>query len=157
MRLLSVTGLLLGLATGLSAVTAQELIDGSDAEAILAIAQRHGEAALSTQSSGAPLISGSVGERAYHLFFMNCGETGTCEDLNFYAGFLGVKPTLDALNEWNRNRRFGNAYLDADLDAVIEFDLNLEYGVTADNLDAAFSLWSLLLEEFTLQIVEAAR
>ena len=144
---------LLTLAFGTAGASAQTVIDGSDVDAILAIAARHGEASLQTQANGAPLISGRLAERQYYVFFMNCGDDGACEDLNFYAGFLDVKPTLDELNEWNRNRRFGNAYLDSDLDAVIELDINLEFGVTSENLDAAFALWSLLLAEFATYVV----
>ena len=82
------------------------------------------------------------------MFFLNCTAGNDCEDLNFYAGFAEFKPTMDAINAWNRNKRFGNAYLDSDLDAVIEFDVNLEYGVSRDNLDAAFGLWELVLQQF---------
>jgi len=88
-----------------------------------------------------------VGEVPYQVFFLNCGS-GACEDLNFYAGFAGLKPTMDSLNAWNRDKRFGRAYLDSDLDAVIEYDINLEYGVSRDNLNAAFGVWSLVLGEF---------
>ena len=82
---------------------------------------------------------------------MNCGA-GACEDLNFYAGFAEIKPTLDAINAWNRDKRFGNAYLDSDLDAAIEFDVNLEHGVSVDNLNAAFGIWSVILEEYITYI-----
>ena len=82
---------------------------------------------------------------------MNC-EAGACEDLNFYAGFAEIKPTLDAINAWNRDKRFGNAYLDSDLDAAIEFDVNLEHGVSVDNLNAAFGIWSVILEEYITYI-----
>jgi hypothetical protein len=83
---------------------------------------------------------------------MNCTSNTNCEDLNFYAGFRDNKPTLEVINAWNRDKRFGKAYLDSDLDAVIEFDLNLVHGVTRENLDAAFSLWTLILDQYTTYI-----
>ena len=43
---------------------------------------------------------------------------------------------METINAWNRDTRFGKAFLDEDLDAVIEFDVNLEHGVSRDNLDA---------------------
>lgn len=131
---------------------AQELVNGGDVEAILEIAKAHGEASLEAQSSGDPRISGRINGLGYQLFFMNCTDGKDCEDLNFYAGFAELKPTVDAINDWNRNKRFGNAYLDSDLDAVIEFDVNLEFGVTRDNLDAAFGLWELLLQQYAEHI-----
>ena len=131
---------------------AQEMVDGSDVEVILEIANAHGEASLESQSGGNPRISGRINGLGYQLFFMNCTDGKDCEDLNFYAGFAELKPTVDAINDWNRNKRFGNAYLDSDLDAVIEFDVNLEFGVARDNLDAAFGLWELLLQQYAEHI-----
>ena len=137
----------------LSAPTlAQELVDGGDVDAILEIAKAHGEAVLEIQTDGDPRISGRINGLGYQLFFMNCTAGKDCEDLNFYAGFAELKPTVDAINDWNRNKRFGNAYLDSDLDAVIEFDVNLEFGVSRDNLDAAFGLWELLLQQYAEHI-----
>lgn len=83
---------------------------------------------------------------------MNCTDNANCEDLNFYAGFLDNKQTLEVINAWNRDKRFGKAYLDADLDAVVEFDVNLEHGVSRANLDAAFGIWSIILEQYTSYI-----
>lgn len=129
--------------------SAQELIDGSKVDAIVELARNYGSATLETQADGNPRISGKLKGVPYYVFFMNCTGTAGCEDLNFYAGFANIKPTLDAINAWNRDKRFGNAYLDSDLDAAIEFDVNLESGVSSDNLNAAFGLWTVLLDEYT--------
>ena len=139
------------LATALSA-QAQSMIDGSQVDEILNIARGYGAASLETQSNGDPKISGKMEGVTYHVFFMNCTDNKNCEDLNFYAGFLDNKQTLEAINAWNRDKRFGKAYLDSDLDAVLEFDLNLEHGVSQKNLDSAFSLWSLMLDQYTTYI-----
>lgn len=133
-------------------VQAQEVIDGSNVDEILNIARGYGSATLETQSNGDPKITGRIEGVGYQVYFMNCTDNKNCEDINFYAGFLDNKQTMDAINAWNRDKRFGKAYLDADLDAVIEWDVNLEYGVSRNNLDAAFSLWKLLLDQYTTYI-----
>lgn len=135
-----------------AAAHAQTIVDGSNPDEILNIARGYGSAAMETQSNGDPKISGKIEGVTYQVFFMNCTNNTNCEDLNFYAGFLDNKQTLEVINAWNRDKRFGKAYLDSDLDAVVEFDLNLEKGVTRDNLDAAFSLWSLILDQYTTYI-----
>ena len=139
------------LATSWSA-NAQAILDGSQVDEILKLALGHGSATLETQSSGDPRIAGSINGIMYQAFFLNCTDNTACEDINFYAGFLDNKPTMDAMNAWNRDKRFGNAYLDVDLDAVIEYDINLEHGVTRENLDASFSVWSMLLDQFAAYI-----
>jgi len=130
-----------------AAPASAQTIDGSAVDDILSLARGYGEATLETQSNGQPRIAGKVSAVPYQVFFLNC-DSGVCEDLNFYAGFAGLKPTMDSLNAWNRDKRFGRAYLDSDLDAVIEYDINLEYGVERENLNAAFGVWSLVLGEF---------
>ena len=132
-----VLGGAIALGTALAA-QAQTVIDGSQPDEIL--------------NNGDPKIAGKIEGVGYQVYFMNCTDNKDCEDLNFYAGFLDNKQTLEAINAWNRDKRFGKAYLDSDLDAVIEFDLNLEHGVSQKNLDAAFSLWSLLLGQYTTYI-----
>jgi len=139
------------LSSALSA-QAQSMIDGSQVDEILNIARGYGSATLEAQSNGDPKISGKMEGVTYQVFFMNCTDNANCEDLNFYAGFLDNKQTLEAINAWNRDKRFGKAYLDSDLDAVIEFDINLEHGVSQKNLDSAFELWSLVLDQYTTYI-----
>lgn len=140
-------GLSATLILGICAPVLAEPIDGSAIDDIVSLAAGYGYAGLEYQPNGQPRIAGEVGGVPYQVFFLNC-DSGTCEDLNFYAGFAGVKPTMDALNAWNRSKRFGRAYLDGDLDAVIEYDINLEHGVDRENLNAAFAVWSLVLGEF---------
>ena len=50
------------------------------------------------------------------------------------------------MNAWNRDRRFGKAYIDADGDIAIEMDVNLWGGVTPKNLDDTFDWWRIVLE-----------
>ena len=78
----------------------------------------------------------------------NCTDNADCEDINFYLGFLDLKPTLEVINDWNLNKRFSRAYLDQDKDACIEMDLDLVNGVSAEYLDAQFELWNMVLTQF---------
>ncbi len=140
------SALVAGLAGG---VQAQTIVDGASVDEILNLARGYGSASLEAQSNGDPKISGRMDGVLYQVYFMNCTDNTNCEDINFYAGFSDLKPDLESINAWNRDKRFGKAYLDSELDAVIEWDVNLEYGVTRDNLDAAFSVWSLILDQYT--------
>ena len=133
---------------------AQTILDARDVDAIMDIARAYGTTSMETQDdNGHPMIAVSTPTFTYYVKLRNCDAShANCEDINFYAGFANVKPTLDAINSWNMEWRFGNAYLDQDLDAVIEYDLNLVYGVTRDNLDAAFALWGELVTEYVSYI-----
>jgi Putative bacterial sensory transduction regulator len=134
--------------SSVSGAWAQTMIDGTNVEQIANVARGYGSVTMDKASNGDPMISGKIEGVSYYLFFRNCTDNANCEDLNFYAGFLDNKQTMDALNAWNRDKRFGKAYLDSDLDAVIEFDVNVEYGISDKNLDSTFSVWSLILKQF---------
>lgn len=142
-------GLTLGLA---GSAAAQTILNGSNVDEIAALAKTYGTATVATASNGDPKIDGKIDGIPYVVYFKNCSGGADCKDVNFYAGFLDTKPDLETINAWNRDKRFGKAYLDSDLDAVIEWDVDLEYGVTQDAMDAAFSLWSLLLGEYVTYV-----
>jgi hypothetical protein len=50
--------------------------------------------------------------------------------------------------DWNREKRFGKAYLDQDGDATVEMNVNLHGGVSLANLEATIDWWRLILDEF---------
>lgn len=134
-------------------VQSQELVDGGSPDALAAIAKASGPATIEKQANGAPRLAGTIAGVSYQVFFLNCDDAGgQCQDLNFYVGFRDIKPTLDAMNEWNRTHRFGRAYLDSELDAALDFDVNLEHGVARDNLSSTFGLWVSLLDEFSAYV-----
>jgi hypothetical protein len=130
------------------AAAAQTLIDGSRVTEIVSIARGFGAAALLSQSNGSPKISGSINRMGYAVYFVNCDENHVCGEMNFYAGFLDIKPDVSDINAWNSTKRFGRAYLDGDGDASIEMDINLSGGISRDNLISSFEIWRLVLRQY---------
>lgn len=143
--ILAGTAVALALTVG---VSAQTLLTGADTTEILNAARGYGAARLTTQSNGDPQITGKIDGVSYQVYFRNCTNNADCEDLNFYLGFLDLKPSLKLINDWNANKRFSRAYLDLDRDACVEMDLDLVKGVTVEHLDAQFGLWALIVSQF---------
>lgn len=143
----TIAGGALALALTVSA-QAQTLLTGADTAEILNAARGYGSATLTTQGNGDPQITGKIEGITYQVYFRNCTDNADCEDLNFYLGFLDIKPTLDDINDWNYNKRFSRAYIDQDGDACVEMDLDLVRGVTAEYLDAQFGLWAMVVSQF---------
>lgn len=144
------TSMIAGTALGLAlTVSAQaQAVTGANTDEILNIAKNYGDASMTKQSNGDPQITGEINGVAYQVYFRNCTNNKNCEDLNFYLGFLDIKPTLEQINDWNFNKRFSRAYLDQDKDACVEMDLDLVQGVSAKYLDSQFSLWKMVVEQF---------
>ena len=135
-------------AAGPAAAGAEETIDATDPERILAVARSYGEAGLTTDDLGDPLIEGRINEKDYRLFFYGCSENRDCKTLMFSADWEGGDLTDEMMAGWNREKRFGKAYLGEDGNATVEMSVNLHGGVTRVNLDDTVDWWRLVLEEF---------
>jgi len=127
---------------------AEDLVDGKDPEVILNIASGYGSASLSKDDYGDPLIEGRINGLLYYVFFYDCKENKDCTSIQFSATFDNPEITVDGINRWNKEKRFSSAYLDPDGDAVLQYDLNLAFGVSRGNLDDTFDYWRTVLGEF---------
>ncbi len=68
---------------------------------------------------------------------------GSYESLLFYAGWSTQQPvSLQAINAWNRDSRFGRAYLDSEGDPVIELDLLMTGGVTLETIQVYITVFA---------------
>jgi hypothetical protein len=131
------------------AVTAQSLIDARSVDEIANIARGYGSATLQTDSAGDPQIMGRIDGIQYTVNFYGCNSGANCTTIQFRAAWKNPgNVTLEQMNSWNQDKRFGKAYLDFDNDPVIEWDINLFGGVSARNLDDTFDWWKIVLENF---------
>ena len=104
---------------------------------------------------GQPALLSSNGASDFSVFFSNCNNSGDdCATLQFYAGYqTDGRTELSAINAFNRDTRFGDAYLDEEGDAVLEMDVNLDFGgVSRENLADQISVWTDLMETFETAI-----
>ena len=131
------------------AAHAEEMIDATDPTGVLAIARNYGDAALTTDSLGDPLIEGLIDGKEYRLYFYDCSENRDCNSLMFSAAWEAEGLTDAMMADWNREKRFGKAYLDEDSRAMVEMNANLYGGVTRVNLDDTTDWWRLVLAEFS--------
>lgn len=131
-----------------TAASASELIDATDPTEILNIARGFGSANLDKDSAGDPRITGRIDGYRYTLFFYGCTGGEKCTNLTFNAGWDLETFDLTRINDWNRERRYGRAYLDNEGDPIVEMDVNIEFGVSRTNFDDNFALWSSILKDF---------
>jgi hypothetical protein len=60
---------------------------------------------------------------------------------------------MSDINTWNRTKRFGKAFLDKDGDPALEMTVNLDYGVSRENLDDSFNWWSKAVKSFLKDVL----
>jgi len=141
---------ILFVAAGLSVAHAQaeSLVDATDPERIVQLMRGFGSSTLETDDYGDPLITGRVEGSKYGIYFYGCEENRSCKDIQFSAAWAGYDVSMHQINEWNKTKRYGKAYLDNDGDPAIEMSVNLTYGVSRDNFDDTIDWWTITMKEF---------
>jgi hypothetical protein len=127
----------------------QNLVDATQPQRVLEVAKGFGSATLEKDSKGDPKITGRIDGTAYTVFFYGCVNNKDCDNIQFYSAWnASGKYSLRQINEWNRTKRWGKAYLDNDDDPVLEMEANLDFGVSTKNLEDTFDWWKVTLKTF---------
>jgi len=138
----------------ISEVYAEEIITARTPDDILNIAKGFGYAKLEKDSQGDPKVSGRIEGTAYGVYFYGCTNGENCNDVQFAVGWSGVKVSMDRINEWNRTKRYGKAYLDKEGDPILEMVVNLDHGVTVKNFEDTFDWWIKAMKQFKEEVVD---
>lgn len=129
-------------------VAAQQLVDATTTESILSVARMYGDASMDTDSFGDPMIVGTINGINYVAYFYGCTKGQNCSSIQLRATWSIDFVSLEHINEWNRTARFGKAYVEEDGDAALEMEVNLDFGVSRENLEDTFDWWRIGLEEY---------
>ncbi|MDL2316246.1 YbjN domain-containing protein [Desulfovibrio sp. OttesenSCG-928-A18] len=131
------------------------IVTAEDPNVLLDVAKGFGSAELSKLDNGTPIIYGRVDGIKYGVYFYGCDSKGEkCKTIQFAASWETKKFTIDDVNTWNKDKRFGKVYLDREGEPVIEFDVNLTFGVTRKNLDDTFDWWMNVVKSFAKVVSE---
>lgn len=132
------------------------IITGDDVERVTLIAARYGPAERRTdEADNSAWIRAEIDGIVYTISFLNCEDGRNCGSVQFRAWWTSDGAhSLEAMNQWNRDRRFSAAYLDNGGNATIEFDVNLLGGVTAVNFDDTVQWWRAVLRQFRDTVID---
>lgn len=118
-------------------------------QAVIGVAQQFGTAYFEPpDSEGRPAIAGTIDGLNYGVLFYGCEGNVGCDSLQFYASFTGYENSLEFINSWNYDKRFASAYRRPDGSVVLSYDVNIDFGVTATNVEDTFDIWSILMGQF---------
>ena len=90
---------------------------------------------------------------SYKVLLLPYGEGPDYPSIQLHAGFK-AEADPDAVNAWNRDNRFGRAFLDTDGDPILQYDLDLEGGATERTIQEAVRTFRALLEDFGETVVD---
>jgi hypothetical protein len=127
---------------------------GVTANQVAAALQAGGyQAEVTKDSSGDPMIRSAADGTKYRILFYGCKSTPRCTALEFLVGFdLSNGMTMEKLNKWNRDSRFGHAYLDDENDPYLQLDLNSSPGFTSESMGSYIDTWTSLVPKFKTYI-----
>jgi len=144
----------LGLPALAQSVQLGGVVTGNDVQRVLELAQAYGPVEMRQDEDGTWLRA-EYGGLVYTISFLNCNDQlVNCTSVQFRAWWESEnRITLEQVNAWNRDRRFSDAYLDANNNATIEWDVTLAGGVTAVNFDDALQWFHSVLTQFDEEVI----
>ena len=135
---------------GLSAPAAAQVTAQDPGSVVSAMQEAGYRAQLTNDDVGDPMILSGASGLDFRVFFYNCTDNADCRTIQFYSGYSDPSNgSLQAINTWNTENRFGRAYLGEDGIARIEMDVDLDDGgmsqaLFADNIE----YWVAVMSKF---------
>ncbi len=130
------------------------MFDASDPAGIARFMERTGyRVELRVDGKGDPVIAGRISRSDYLMQFYEC-ENGTfCNSIQLIV--QTARPaslTGESANAFNARWRYARVTYDQ-AQAKLQMDINLDAGVTADNLEDTLDIWRQLVEIFEREIL----
>lgn len=141
-----------------AAASAQQIYESVTGDDLVEILTEVGYTAeLGVDNVGEPMINGQIEGVAYTLFFYRCNDETPkqCLDLQFNSEFAFQKPvTLEMVNAYNTNNRFGQAYIDKDGRTSLDMSVTVQGGLTRQAIKENIDWWKVALTSFEEKIFE---
>ncbi|HEY7797521.1 MAG TPA: YbjN domain-containing protein [Hyphomonadaceae bacterium] len=130
------------------------MFDASDPAGIVRFMEKTGyRVELATDTRGDPVISGRISRTDYLIQFYECEGGQFCNSVQFIA--QSPRPaafTAETANSFNARWRYVRLTWDA-AQIKLQMDVNLDAGVTADNLEDTLDIWKQLIEIYERDIL----
>lgn len=130
------------------------MFDASDPPGIARFMEKTGyRVEAGADPLGQPVITGRISRTDYVIQFYECESGAFCNSVQFLA--QAERPpaiTLETVNAFNARWRYVRVTL-VDGRARLQMDVNLDAGVTADNLEDTLDIWKQLVEVYERDIL----
>lgn len=107
-------------------------------------------AELGTDDYGDPIIFSAAGGATLVIEFYGCDNGRSCRDLQLTAAFdMPNGMSLVSMNDWNLNKRIGQAFVDDEKDPIIQHYLVNVDGMSRESFEITFEYWVDTVSDFT--------
>lgn len=105
------------------------------------------EAESAVDNQGDPMVHSSSDGHPFSVYFYQL-EEGRALSIEFSYGLDLDISSDDLVATWNREYRFGRAFVDDEGDPFLKMDLDVERGFTPEGLENNLERWFSLVSEF---------
>lgn len=143
------SGVLLAAALYCPAVSAADTGSGITGAEMVRVLQDAGyKASLDKASDGDPRIVTKMSGVNVYVYFYDC-KKDRCGSLQFTVGMdLEQGSTLEAMNRFNAEYRYGRAYLDDEMDPFLRFDFEVLHTARTEHIVSQIDIWEDVLNAF---------
>jgi len=105
---------------------------------------------IAVDKAGDPMIRSTMDGARWAVYFYKCkGAPKRCASFQLSAGIdLNDGLTYARINRWNAEHRFGQGFLDDEMDPFVQQDLDVERGATTEAIENALDVWAVVLPSF---------
>ena len=140
--------LCVALNVGLMAHAALAFAGVSEAEVASALGGRGLPVRLGNDTFREPMIESYAGATRFYVYFYECNQTRTCQNIQFRTGFATRgRVSLAQVNDWSSRWRFGRMYLDPEGDIILDMDVDARRGLPPEVLAAQLARWLEVVRE----------
>ena len=124
--------------------------DGVTLEDVAAWLRESGNvASIANDGAGHTIVSSKLGGVKFGVYMFDCNNSKRCGSIQFAAGWpTNGKIQVTKVNDWNRTKRWGRAYLDNSGGIWLESDCDLTPGGSYELLNDMFATWKKSVDGF---------
>jgi len=102
---------------------------------------------LGVDEAGDPKITSTYdGVEFEVLCYPNAARKAVCASIQFSTVFnLDEGTTYERINAWNRGRRYGQGWLDEEMDPFMDMSAELERGASTELIEEHLTIWEELI------------
>lgn len=120
----------------------------SEAQVASALTRRGLPVRLGNDTFREPMIESHSGSARFYVYFYECNQSRTCQNIQFRAGYAARgRVDLAKVNDWSTRWRFGRLYLDPEGDVILDMDIEARQGLSEADLAAHLSRWLEVMRE----------
>ena len=105
---------------------AQSVLAGNPDTVVQALQAAGYRAQLGRDEQGNPQIESAANGSNFVVYFFDCENGRACRAVQFHASYEMSPPSLEQLNAWNRDHRYGRAFVANNNFPSLEMDVDLE-------------------------------